>query len=357
MTNLSDPLEFTRGPAWRNRLALAPLTNKQSHPDGTLSDTEIEWLLARARHGFGMVMTAAAYVAQSGKAWTGQLGVSDDAHLPGLERLASGIRDAGAASIVQLQHGGARASSDASGKELVGPFADETGARPLTTDEVQQTVADFASAAARAEQAGFDGVQLHGAHGYLLCQFLDARNRREDGYGGDLDGRARIIRETITAVREATSPTFHVGLRLSAERFGLVPDEMVLLAEQLMGEGQLDHLDMSLWDITKLPEGGDDDSPLLVDRFVELHRGGTRLGIAGKVTSGPTAVSALATGADFVDIGRAAIADQRVAERILADDTYPGPAFPVSRQELRDNCVGEPFVEYFATGWPQLVAS
>ena len=100
MTQLSDSLDFSHGPAWRNRLALAPLTNKQSNPDGTLSDTEINWLLARARNGFGMVMTAAAYVAQAGKAWNGQLGISDDAHLPGLERLAAGIRDAGADSYL-----------------------------------------------------------------------------------------------------------------------------------------------------------------------------------------------------------------------------------------------------------------
>ncbi|MBB1517097.1 NADH:flavin oxidoreductase [Tessaracoccus sp. MC1679] len=358
MTKLSDSLDFSHGPAWRNRLALAPLTNKQSNPDGTLSDTEINWLLARARHGFGMVMTAAAYVAQPGKAWNGQLGISDESHLAGLERLAAGIREAGAASLVQIHHGGAKADPDASGEPAVGPFDDaSTGARALSTAEIEDVVARFAAAAARAEQAGFDGVQLHGAHGYLLCQFLDAHNTRDDGYGGDLHGRSRILRETIAAVRAATSSDFHLGLRLSTERFGLSTPEIAQLSGELMAEGGLDHLDLSLWDVTKLPEGAADGDAPLVSHFVDLPRGGTRLGIAGKVGSGPTSTAALATGVDFVVVGRAAIADQRIAERILADAHYPGPSFPVSKQQLRDNCVGEPFVEYFSTGWPQLVAS
>lgn len=357
MTQLSDPIQFAHGVAWRNRLALAPLTNKQSNPDGSLSDMEIDWLLARARHGFGMVMTAAAYVAQAGKAWDGQLGVSDDAQLPGLERLASGLRQAGAASLVQLQHGGSKGSTAISGEPLVAPYEDpETGARALTVDEIHGLVDDFAAAAARAERAGFDGVQLHGAHGYLLCQFLDGRNVRDDGYGGSLEGKARVIRDTIDAVRAATSPQFHVGLRLSTERFGLTTDEIVQLSADLMIEGQLDHLDLSLWDVTKLPEGAHASAAPLVTHFIDLPRGDTRLGIAGKIVDGPSARAALATGADFVDIGRAAIADQFIAERILADGDYAGPTFPVTRQSLRDNTVGEPFVEYFATGWPQLVA-
>ncbi|MCC2594061.1 NADH:flavin oxidoreductase [Tessaracoccus sp. OS52] len=357
MTQLSEPLDFSRGPSWRNRLALAPLTNTQSNPDGSLSQLEIDWLLARARHGFGMVMTAAAYVAPAGKAWQGQLGVSSDAHLAGLEALTTGLREAGAASIVQLHHGGLRANPVASGEPLVAPWDDEaTGARALTTDEVWAVIEDFTAAAVRAERAGFDGVQLHGAHGYLLCQFLSRSNTRDDGWGGDLDGRARVLRETIAAIRRATGTDFHVGLRLSAERFELATTEMVQLAAELMAEGTLDHLDMSLWDVSVRPEGADDDAPTLMSRFVALPRGTTRLGVAGKIASGPSAVAAVAAGADFVDIGRTAVADHRIAERILADADHPGPSFPVTRQDLRDNHVGEPFIEYFAKGWPQLVA-
>lgn len=146
MTSLHEPLALRRGPALRNRLALAPLTNTQSHADGTLSDDEIGWLTARARGGFGLVVTAAAYVQRSGLAWAGQLGVASDDHLPGLTRLADGLRAAGAVSAVQLHHGGIRADAAASGEPAVAPFDDaRSGARALTTGEVEQLVADFAA--------------------------------------------------------------------------------------------------------------------------------------------------------------------------------------------------------------------
>ncbi|MGB9011808.1 MAG: NADH:flavin oxidoreductase, partial [Aeromicrobium sp.] len=92
MTTLADPLTFDHGPDWCNRVALAPLTNTQSHADGTLSDEEYLWLEARGRGGFGLVMTCATYVVPAGQAWAGQLGIASDAHLPGLTRLARGLR-------------------------------------------------------------------------------------------------------------------------------------------------------------------------------------------------------------------------------------------------------------------------
>ena len=171
---LSDPLDLPHGPTWRDRLALAPLTNTQSHADGTLSDAERAWLVARGRGGFGQVMTAAAYVTPAGQAWGGQLGIASDAHLPGLVALAEELRATGAASAVQLHHGGRRADPALSGRPNQCPWDDpDKQAVAMTTAEVEQVVADFVAAAVRAEQAGFDGAQLHGAHGYLIGQFLD----------------------------------------------------------------------------------------------------------------------------------------------------------------------------------------
>jgi len=116
VTSPSDPITLRHGRTLPNRLALAPMTNRQSHPDGTLSDLEIAWLDARARGGFGLTMTAAAFVSPAGKAWNGQLGVSSDAHVPGLARFADRVRAAGGASTVQLHHAGLRA--DAAGPAL-----------------------------------------------------------------------------------------------------------------------------------------------------------------------------------------------------------------------------------------------
>lgn len=357
MTNLADPLALRRGPALPNRLALAPLTNTQSHPDGTLSDDEIAWLTARARGGFGLVVTAAAYVQRSGLAWAGQLGVASDAHLPGMARLADGLRAAGAVSAVQLHHGGTRADAAASGEPVVAPWTDSrTGARALTTGEVERAIEEFAEAAARCERAGFDGVQIHGAHGYLLGQFLDvARNDRTDRYGGDAAGRSRAIREAVAAVRAATGPDFQVGLRLSPERFGVDRAEVVTLARDLLASGDLDHLDLSLWQIGKAPEDDPDRGRPLVEDYLDLPRHGTALAVTGGVRDAADARAALDRGADLVCVGRAAVADHAFASRVLADPAYAGPAFPVTRDHLRDECVGEAFVDYFTKGWPDLV--
>ena len=357
MTLLSDPLALRHGRPLPNRLALAPMTNKQSPGDGTLSDVELTWLLARARGGFGLTMTAAAFVERAGQAWVGQLGVSSDEHLRGLELLAHGVRSAGGISAVQLHHGGLRADASVSGRPLVAPWADpRAGARALTTDEVRQVVADFAAAAERVERAGVDGVEIHGAHGYLLCQFLDpVRNQRDDGYGGDLTGRARIIHEVLDAIRGRTGDGFQVGIRLSPERFGLDLGEMVQVTADVLARGDLDYVDLSLWDVDKLPAGATGGPPL-IDHFLGLPRHGTALGVAGHVTSAAAAQSVLARGADLAFIGKAAIADHAFARHALSDAGYVAPPFPVSRDHLRSEWLGEPFVEYFATSWPALVS-
>lgn len=359
MTSLADPLPLHHGPTWRNRLIMAPLTNKQSHPDGSLSQDEHRWLEARGEGGFAHVPTAAAYVAPAGKAWVGQLGVHCDAMLPGLERLAAAIRSTGATSAVQLHHGGMRADSAVNGTGLVAPWDDpERGVRALTTSEVRQCVADFVAAAVRAERAGFDGVQVHGAHGYLVCQFLDARrNHREDGYGGDLAGRSRFLRDVVEGVRAATGPDFQVGLRLSPERFGMAVAESREVTAWALGSGLLDAVDISLWDAFKEPaEGVAPGEPgLLIDHFTGLERGSTRLTVAGKVLDAAGARWCLDHGADAVVIGTGAILQHDFANRVLADPDFGSIGQPVTREHLAAEWVGPAFIDYLATGWKDFV--
>jgi 2,4-dienoyl-CoA reductase-like NADH-dependent reductase (Old Yellow Enzyme family) len=148
MTDLFAPLAMRRGPAWKNRFMLAPLTNTQSHADGRLSDDEFEWLTYRAEGGFGLVMTCAAHVQRIGQGFPGQLGVFSDDHLPGLTRLAAAIKAKGAVSSVQLHHAGLRSPADLIGEAPVGPSQDaETGARALSLGEVEALIEDFVAAA------------------------------------------------------------------------------------------------------------------------------------------------------------------------------------------------------------------
>ena len=353
MARLADPLTLTRGPRWPHRIALAPLTNWQSHADGTLGNDEYRWLTMRAQGGFAMVMTCAAHVQVNGQGFPGQLGVWSDDHLPGLARLAQGLHQAGSVCIAQLQHSGRRADPALSGQPRVAPWHDaETGARALSTDEVEQLVRDFVAAALRAEHAGFDGVELHGAHGYLIAQFLDAtHNQRADRFGGSFDNRCRIVFELIDGIRAATRPDFQLGLRLSPERFDIRIDEALALARQVLGDGKLDYLDMSLWDCFKPPQDAAYADRPLIDHFAALPRAATRLGVAGKIMDAATAQRCLDAGADFVFIGRGAMLHHDFARRALADPMFRCIERPVSRAHLEAEGLGPAFVHYVASTW------
>ena len=349
--SLFEPLTFDHGPAMRNRIMLAPLTNLQSHADGTLSDDEFVWLTKRAEGGFGLTMTCAAHVQRIGQGFPGQLGIWSDDHLPGLTRLAAAIKAAGSVASVQLHHAGMRSPAEIIGEPPVCPSDNaEFGARALTAAEVEQLVEDFIVGAERAQKAGFDGVEIHGAHGYVLCQFLSAEiNTRVDRWGGSLDNRARIITDILAGVRARCGEDFQIGLRLSPERFGLQIAEIRHLAERFMSTGAVDYLDMSLWDVRKLPEdeafkGGD-----LLSWFTNLERGSARLGVAGKVMTPAQAVSCLADGCDYVLLGRAAILHHDWPLKAAADDGFAPISLPVTKDHLRQEGLGETFVTYMAT--------
>jgi 2,4-dienoyl-CoA reductase-like NADH-dependent reductase (Old Yellow Enzyme family) len=357
MSDLFAPLNFLRGPAMRNRFMLAPLTNWQSHPDGRLSDDEFNWLTHRAEGGFGLVMTCAAHVQRVGQGFPGQLGIFSDDHLPGLTRLAAAIKENGAVASAQLHHAGIRSPAELIGETPRGPSEDaETGARALTLGEVEALIEDFIAAAERAQKAGFDGVELHGAHGYILCAFLSPEtNRRTDRYGGSAENRARIVREIIAGVRSRTRADFQLGLRLSPERFGLIFTEQRALAAELLAGGHLDFLDMSLWDVFKAPMDEAFAARPLIDWFAELPRGQTRLGVAGKLLSGDSCRRVLEHGADFPILGRAAILHHDFPRRLAADPEFRAITLPVSRDYLRGQRLGPAFIDYM-NGWKGFVA-
>ncbi|HEY2710383.1 MAG TPA: NADH:flavin oxidoreductase [Caulobacteraceae bacterium] len=358
MTDLLAPITFKRGPAWKNRFMLAPLTNSQSHADGVMSDEEFHWLTMRAKGGFGLVMTCAAHVQRIGNGFPGQLGVFSDDHLPGLTRLAAEIKALGSVSSVQLHHAGIRSPEALIGERPVGPSDDaETGARALSTAEVEALTEDFIDAAVRAERAGFDGVELHGAHGYILCAFISPdTNRRTDRYGGSPENRARIVFDIIAGVRARTRPDFQLGIRISPERFGLVFAEQLELARRLLGSGDLDYVDMSLWDCFKAPVEEAYATKPLIDWFAELPRGETRLGAAGKLMRGGDMRRLTDAGADFTILGRAAILHHDYPKLFAADPDFAPIALPVTRAHLAAEGLSPNFVDYM-NNWKGFVAA
>lgn len=340
----------------KNRFMLAPLTNSQSHEDGVLSDEEQHWLTMRAQGGFGLTMTCAAHVQALGQGFPGQLGVFGDEHLDGLTRLAAGINAEDSVSIVQLHHAGMRSPADLIGEAPLCPSADkETGARALEHAEVLQLIDDFVSAAERSEQAGFDGVEIHGAHGYIVAQFLSPEiNRREDEFGGSLENRARLLHAIIDGIRERCGSDFILGVRLSPERFGLRLGEMIEVAERLLADQKIDFLDMSLWDVFKEPEEDEFKGRTLMSCFTELDRGEVKLGVAGKIRTREDAERALAAGADWVMLGRAAILHHDFPNRYAVDPRFVPVENPVTRQYLADEGLSPAFIDYMA-GWKGFV--
>jgi 2,4-dienoyl-CoA reductase-like NADH-dependent reductase (Old Yellow Enzyme family) len=356
--SLFEPMSFLHGPAMKNRFMLAPLTNSQSHPDGRLSDEEFHWLTLRAKGGFGLTMTAAAHVQRSGQGFPGQVGIFSDDHLEGLTRWAAEIRRHDSLAVVQLHHAGMRSPADLIG-EAPHSASDnaEFGARALSGAEVEQLTEDFIAAAVRADKAGFDGVEFHGAHGYILCQFLSPEtNQRTDQWGGSLENRSRIIRDVIAGARARCRPDFNIGLRISPERFGMQLAEARDFAQAIMQEGQIDYLDMSLWDCWKEPNDAAFKGRPLIDWFTDLDRGGARLGVAGKIKTGAACAAAMDAGADFVLIGRGAILHHDFPEKVRQDPNFEPVGLPVTRDYLRNEGLSPIFIDYM-NNWKGFVAA
>jgi 2,4-dienoyl-CoA reductase-like NADH-dependent reductase (Old Yellow Enzyme family) len=301
-------------------------------------------------------MTCAAHVQAEGRGFPGQLGIFSDRHVPGLARLADAIRKAGSLSSVQLHHAGMRSPAALIGTTPLCPSVNEEfGARAMTTAETEQLIEDFITAAERADRAGFDGVELHGAHGYILCQFLSAEiNHRDDRFGGSLENRARPIFDIIAGIRARCRADFQIGVRLSPERFGMDLAEVRTLAQRLMTEGAIDYLDMSLWDVFKEPEADAFKGRTLMSYFTDLDRGNVRLGVAGKVARPEHAQACLDAGVDFVLLGRAAILQHDFPNQVERNTAFEPVQLPVTRGYLKEQGLGEAFIGYMS-GWPGFV--
>ncbi|MCO4772124.1 MAG: NADH:flavin oxidoreductase [Deltaproteobacteria bacterium] len=353
MPHLDSPITYRCGLTLPNRIAMAPLTNTQSNADGTLHDDELRWMVRRARGGWGLVSTCAAFISEEGHAWNGQLGVATDAHLPGLTRLATALTDAGTIPIVQLHHGGAKADEAPMKLSTV----DGDNQRGATEEDIRRVIADFVAAALRSERAGFAGVEIHGANGYILTQFLAPDdNPRTDGYGGDLAGRARFVRETLRAVRAAVSPGFAVGVRLSPvdawARRGLLLEDGVQVAAW-MGEDGADFVHLSLGD-AKGPPPHEAGGPVVTTAVRQALASEVALHACGGITTRADADAVLAAGADVAVLGRMSIAHPDWPRESAAAGFAPLP-MPWDAGHLRSVEVGPDFLAYISK-FPGFVA-
>ena len=356
MTDVLSEFTFPRtGLTVRNRTVLAALTNKQSHEDGALSDDEHHWLTLRSKGGFGIVTTAAANVTEHGRGWEGELGVWSDHHLPGLTRLASELSAHGAVSLAQLFHGGMRAPFELTGVQPVSASENTDSSmkgvtsRELSNSEIESIIISFGDAAVRCEAAGFSGVELHGAHSYLISQFLGSQtNRRKDKWGGDLSGRSMLLKHIIENVRARTSEEFVVGVRLSPaiRDLGIELNETLRVA-QWCSEWGLDFIHVSCWDVyqTKTDKNGQETS--LTKWFSKHLNSQIPIITTGKIWDSNDVNFAMEEGADLVGVGRAGIAHYDWPRQLEDENSSPKKP-PFSIEHLKQAGLSDTFVIYMS---------
>ncbi len=229
---LLEKFTLGKGVTLRNRIVMAPMTTWAGNNDGTVSLDEEAYYRRRVQD-IGLVITGCTHVQENGIGFSGEFAAYDDKFIPGLKRLAAAAKSGGAPAILQIFHAGVKTSpelvSDIVAASAVpgdaGPFAPSVIPRELTCTEVETVIQAFGEATRRAIEAGFNGVELHGAHGFLLQNFFSPHsNRRDDQWGGSLENRMRFPLSVIESVRktiaEHTTNPFLIGVRLENGIYG-----------------------------------------------------------------------------------------------------------------------------------------
>lgn len=259
--SLFEPLVLPNGVELRNRFVLAPLTHVSSNEDGTISDVEIPYIEKRSKD-VGLAINAASNVNDIGKAFPGQPSVAHDSDIDGLKELAKAMKKNGAKALVQIHHGGAQALPNLTPNgDVVAPspislksFGQQEvhDAREMTSDEIEQTIKDFGEATRRVIEAGFDGVEIHGANHYLIHQFVSPYyNRRNDIWADNLKFPLAVIDEVVKVKKEYANDDFIIGYRLSPEE-AESPGISMEITEQLINQianKPLDYIHVSLFDV------------------------------------------------------------------------------------------------------------
>jgi 2,4-dienoyl-CoA reductase-like NADH-dependent reductase (Old Yellow Enzyme family)/thioredoxin reductase len=229
-----------------NRVVMPPMGTNLGNPDGTVSEANIAYLKRRARGGPGLLITEISAIHPSGMVIPSELGSYDDRFIPGLKKLSDLIHEAGSKAVLQLHHGGRECFLLLKEGKAIAPSPIRSlvygmTPREMTRGEIQEMIFAFGSAAFRAKEAGFDAVEVHGAHGYLLTQFLSAlSNQRADEYGGSLRDRSRFVVEVLREVRGRVGEEFPVSLRLSVEEFikgGYTPEDLQPILPEFVKAG------------------------------------------------------------------------------------------------------------------------
>ncbi|ABA87332.1 NADH-dependent flavin oxidoreductase, Oye family [Syntrophotalea carbinolica DSM 2380] len=321
------------GMALRNRTVRSATWEGMAADDGAATPELIDLMASLARNDVGLVITGHAFVSSEGQAGPWQLGVHDDSMLEGLTAMAGAVHAQGGRIALQIAHAGCYGAHELSGQEAMGPSAMDGSKAPvchaMTAADIRRVVEAFAAAALRAKKAGFDAVQIHAAHGYLLSEFLSPYfNQRTDEYGGPVENRAKLVLEVLQAVRKAVGPDYPVLIKLNSEDFvegGVTVEDMLKVAERLQQAG-IDAVEMSggtiyaSGDMSSLRPGRLDtpDTEVFYRKAAELfkQRLTVPLILVGGILSYEVAETLLTEGtADFIALCRSLIREPDLIRR------------------------------------------
>jgi 2,4-dienoyl-CoA reductase-like NADH-dependent reductase (Old Yellow Enzyme family)/thioredoxin reductase len=297
-------------------------------PEGFVTERQTAYYVERARGGVGYITVEHTGILQQGKASPNMLLISSDEHTSRIERMVEAVHEAGGKIVVQINHAGRQTSSAITGSPIVGPSPISCPTRDeipheLSTGEIEEIIEAFTTAAQRVKEAGADGVELHMAHGYLICSFLSPfSNRRSDQYGGDLQGRARLAREVLKSVRNRVGSNFPISCRLSGDEYvegGLRIEETKQIAQILEKEGA-DVLHVSACNAAS---GYLNHPPYYIEEGVFVHLAEAIKSAAsipvitvGRIRNPVMADGILRDGkADLVSMGRALISDPHMPQK------------------------------------------
>lgn len=338
MKTLSDSLSINNL-TLRNRLVMPALTINSAADGGLVTETVLDFYRKRAS-AVGLIIVEATAVRPDGCLVPDSLGLWDEVQVPGMARLAETIKSAGACAVVQINHAGARCvpqKGDLAGASPSGfQFRSDIEALILTETQIKELINDFADAAERAIAAGFDGVEIHGAHFYLLSQFISPyTNQRADRYGGSITGRARFPLEVVDAVRKRIGPDYSILFRLNAveQVSGEEVSEDTMTLSRLLADAGIDLLDISFAGPPVRQElDGGEWQLVMSSALTPKHQPGVNLNHAktlkkssglpviavGKMCSESAIAAALENKkTDLIAVGRQMIADPEAAEKML----------------------------------------
>lgn len=323
-SKLFQPFQLTSALSLRNRIVMAPMTTWSANEDGTISTQELEYIRKRVKD-VGLVITGCTHVQENGIGFTREFAGFDDRFTTSLAQLAQAAKSGGASAILQLFHAGIKAIPDlipdadiVSASTLAitaGPFKhQQLASRALSHDEVLQLIHDFGEATRRAIEAGFDGVELHGAHGFLIQNFFSPLyNQRNDAWGGSLEKRMAfplaVVQEIKRVIREYAQRPFALGYRISVEEYednGLEITDSLVLIDQLIADG-IDYLHVSLTDVLHAVAKNSFEQNLTIQQV--LQRVANRIPViaAGLLRTPQQAEQALALGLPLIAIGKALV--------------------------------------------------